>query len=91
MEQHIRDNVLKVAKEQEVALREQIGIEPSLTEEDMKKYLEQVIEEVKKSRRSTILMFSFGILTISGKSQLSVDCTERQLKFILASYIGETG
>jgi hypothetical protein len=53
MEQHIRDNVLKVAKEQEVALREQIGIEPSLTEEDMKKYLEQVIEEVKKSRRST--------------------------------------
>jgi hypothetical protein len=53
MEQYIRDNVLKVAKEQEVALREQIGIEPSLTEEDMKKYLEQVIEEVKKSRRST--------------------------------------
>jgi hypothetical protein len=53
MEQHIRDKVLKVAKEQEDALREQTGIEPSLTGEDMKEYLEQVIEEVKKSRSST--------------------------------------
>jgi hypothetical protein len=53
MEQHVRDNVLKVAKKQEVAVREQTGIEPSLTEEDMKKYLEQVIEEVKKSRSTS--------------------------------------
>jgi len=44
---------LKVAKEQEDALREQTGIEPSLSEEDMKQYLEQVIEEIKKSRSST--------------------------------------
>ena len=53
MKQPIRDNVLKVAKEQEVEVREQIRIEQSLTKEDMKKYLEYVIEEVKKSRRST--------------------------------------
>jgi hypothetical protein len=53
MEQHIRDKVLKVAKEQEDALREQTGIEPSLTKDEMKEYLEQAIEEVKKSRSST--------------------------------------
>ena len=53
MEQDIQERVLKVAKEQEEALREQTGIEPSLSEEDMKQYLEQVIEEVKKSRSST--------------------------------------
>lgn len=53
MEQHIQDKVLKVAKEQEAALREQAGIEPSFTDEVMKEYLEQVIEEVKKSRSST--------------------------------------
>jgi len=44
--------VLKVAKEQEAALREQTEIESSFTEV-MKEYLEQVIEEVKKSRSST--------------------------------------
>ena len=52
MEQNIQDTVLKVAKEQEDALREQTGIEPSLSEEDMKQHLEQVLEEVKKSRSS---------------------------------------
>ncbi len=53
MEQEIQERVLKVAKEQEDTLREQTGIEPSLSEEDMKQYLIQVIEEVKKSRSST--------------------------------------
>jgi hypothetical protein len=31
---------------------EQTGVESSLTEEDMKEYLEQVIKEVKKRRGS---------------------------------------
>jgi len=53
MEQEIQERVLKVAKEQEDALREQTGIEPSFSEEDMRQYLIQVIEEVKKSRNST--------------------------------------
>jgi hypothetical protein len=52
MGQNIQDTVMKVAREQEVALKEQTGIEPSLTGEDMKQYLEQVVE-VKKSRSTT--------------------------------------
>ena len=50
MEQEIEKRVLKVAREQQDVLTEQSGIESSLTEEDMKQYLEQVIEEVKNER-----------------------------------------
>jgi hypothetical protein len=53
MEQNIQDTVMKTTKEQEDAIREQTGIEPSLSEEDMKQYLKQVIEEVKKLRSNT--------------------------------------
>jgi hypothetical protein len=52
MEQEIERRVLKVAREQQDVLRESSGIESSLTEKDMKEYLEQVIEEVKKQRPS---------------------------------------
>jgi len=48
MEQEIEKRVLKVAREQQEVLRERSGIESSLTEKDMKEYLEQVIKEVKK-------------------------------------------
>jgi hypothetical protein len=48
MEQEIEKRVLKVAREQQEVLRESSGIESSLTEKDMKEYLEQVIKEVKK-------------------------------------------
>jgi hypothetical protein len=51
MEQEIEKRVLKVATEQQDVLTEQSGIESSLSEKDMKEYLEQVIEEVKKERR----------------------------------------
>ena len=50
MEQEIERRVLKLAREQQDVLTEQSGIESSLTEEDMKQYLEQVIEEVKNER-----------------------------------------
>jgi hypothetical protein len=33
-------------------MAEESGIQSSLTEEDMKEYLQQVIEEVKKERRT---------------------------------------
>jgi hypothetical protein len=48
MEQEIEKRVLKVAREQQDVLTEESGIESSLTEKDMKEYLEQVIKEVKK-------------------------------------------
>lgn len=50
MQQEIERRVLKVAREQQDVLTEGSGIESSLTEEDMKQYLEQVIEEVEKER-----------------------------------------
>ncbi|MDQ6668722.1 MAG: cytochrome P450, partial [Thermoproteota archaeon] len=48
MVQEIEKRVLRVAREQQEVLRERSGIESSLTEKDMKEYLEQVIKEVKK-------------------------------------------
>ena len=48
MEQEIRKRVLSLAKEQEETMIEQTGIRSSLDEDDMKEYLEQVINEVKK-------------------------------------------
>jgi Tfp pilus assembly PilM family ATPase len=53
MEQEIEKRFLKVARAQQDVLTDQSGIESSLTEEDMKEYLEQVIEEVKKQRPSS--------------------------------------
>jgi hypothetical protein len=48
MEQEIQKRVLRLAKEQEETMIEQTGIESSLDEDDMKEYLKQVINEVKK-------------------------------------------
>jgi hypothetical protein len=53
MEQEIEKRVLKVAREQQDVLTEQSGIESSLSEKDMKEYLEQVIKEVKKEGPSS--------------------------------------
>lgn len=50
MEQEIERRVLKLAREQQDVLTEKSGIESSLTEEEMKAYLEHVIQEVKKNR-----------------------------------------
>jgi hypothetical protein len=53
MEQEITSRVLRIAREQKETLEEQSGIEPSFTEDDMKQYLEQVIQEVKRDRQKT--------------------------------------
>jgi hypothetical protein len=47
MEKELQNTVLNVVTKQQEALREQSGIESSLTGEEMKEYLEQVIQEVK--------------------------------------------
>ena len=51
MEQEIQKRVLRLAKMQEQTMAEQTGIESSLDEDDMKEYLNQVIDEVKKHRQ----------------------------------------
>lgn len=52
MEQEIETRVLKVVKGQQEVLTDQSGIESSLTEDDMRRYLDEVIMEVKKQRPS---------------------------------------
>jgi hypothetical protein len=48
MEQEIQKRALKLAKVQEETMVEQTGIGSSLDEDDMKDYLKEVINEVKK-------------------------------------------
>jgi hypothetical protein len=50
MEQEIQDRVVKVAEENLAKMKEETGVEASLEEDDMRVYLQQVIEEVKKSK-----------------------------------------
>lgn len=52
MEQEIQRRVLTPTKQNQNRMAEESGIQSSLTEEDMKDYLQQVIEEVKKERRT---------------------------------------
>jgi hypothetical protein len=51
MEQQIQKRVIVLTKQNQDRLKEASGIESSLTEEDMKQYLEQVMEEVGKKRQ----------------------------------------
>src|SRR5205085_11686813 len=46
-----RKRVLALTKQNQNRMTEESGIQPSFSEEDMKEYLQQVIEEVKKDRR----------------------------------------
>lgn len=51
MEQEIQKKIIDFTKRNQDRMAEETGIQSSLTEEDMKAYLQQVIEEVKKDRR----------------------------------------
>ena len=50
MEQEIQKTVLKIPKEEQEALSEQTGVEPSLTEDEVEEYLKDVLLEVKEMR-----------------------------------------
>ncbi len=52
MEQEIENRVLSFTKQNQDMMTEETGIQSSLSEEDMKQYLEQVISEVKTQRTS---------------------------------------
>ena len=53
MEQEIQARVIAFTKRNQDKMVEETGIESSLTEEDVKEYLEEVILEVKERRNST--------------------------------------
>jgi hypothetical protein len=52
MEEEIQTKVIAFTKRNQDRMTEETGIQSSLTEEDMKEYLEQVIREVKEDRES---------------------------------------
>ncbi|MGB6673625.1 MAG: hypothetical protein WBE34_14445 [Candidatus Nitrosopolaris sp.] len=51
MEQEIQRRVLTITKQNQDRMAEETGIQSSLTDEDVKDYLGQVLEEVKKEKR----------------------------------------
>jgi hypothetical protein len=52
MEQEIQKKVLTVTKQNQDRMADETGIQTSLTDEDVKAYLERVIEEVNKTKMS---------------------------------------
>lgn len=52
MEQEIQRRVIALTRKNQDRMVEESGVQTSLTEEDVKEYLEQVIEEVEKRRPS---------------------------------------
>jgi uncharacterized protein YktB (UPF0637 family) len=52
MEQQIQKKVVDFTKQNQDRMEEETGIQSSLTEDDIKQYLEQVIKEVKKPKMS---------------------------------------
>jgi DNA-binding SARP family transcriptional activator len=53
MEREIQNRVISLTKRNQDRMMEETGIQPSLTEDDMKQYLEQVIREVRMQKNRT--------------------------------------
>jgi hypothetical protein len=51
MEQEVRKKVVKVMKDLSYQTEEKTGIQTSLEEQDIKEYMNKVIEEVKEKRK----------------------------------------
>jgi len=51
IQQDVEKTILNIIKEQEETLEKRSGIESSLSEDDMKDYLHQVLDEVKEFKR----------------------------------------
>ena len=49
MEQELQKKVLTIAKENSDVMTEKTGIQPSLTEDEMKEYLDMVVNEIKRT------------------------------------------
>jgi hypothetical protein len=60
MEQEIQERVIALTKQNQERMAEETGIEPSLTDDEMKQYLEEVINEVRKQKSTTTKNTSNG-------------------------------
>jgi hypothetical protein len=47
MEQEVQKRVLSIAKKTSESMTEETGVQPTLSEDDMKQYLEEVLQEIK--------------------------------------------
>jgi hypothetical protein len=52
MEQELQKRVLTIAKKQSDNMTEETGVQPSLSENDMKQYLEEVLQEIKVTKKT---------------------------------------
>jgi hypothetical protein len=52
MEQELQKRVLTIAKKNSDNMVEETGVQPSLTENDMKQYLKEVLVEIKATKKS---------------------------------------
>jgi hypothetical protein len=50
MEQELQKKVLTIAKKNSDSMTEETGVQPSVSEDDMKQYLEEVIKEIKAKK-----------------------------------------
>ena len=50
MENEIERRVIRITKEQKKNMTEETGVQPSIKEEDVKEYLDQVIQEIKSKK-----------------------------------------
>ncbi len=51
MEQELQNRISKISREQEEALKEKAGVKYSMSEEDVKEYVEELVEEMRKVRQ----------------------------------------
>jgi transcription initiation factor IIE alpha subunit len=50
MEQELQKRVLTIAKENSDVMTEETGVQPSLTEDEMKEYLNMVVNEIRRTK-----------------------------------------
>ncbi len=54
MEQDLQKRVLTIAKENSDVMTEETGVQPSLTEDEIKEYLDMVVNEIKRTEHDTV-------------------------------------
>jgi hypothetical protein len=54
MEQELQKRVLTIAKENSDIMTEETGVQPSLTEDEMKEYLDMVANEINRAKHETM-------------------------------------
>jgi hypothetical protein len=54
MEQELQKRVLTIAKENSDIMTEETGVQPSLTEDEMKEYLNMVANEIKRTKHDAM-------------------------------------